>query len=268
MLPAMRVTGLYVHPIKSCRGIAVSNAIVTRRGLANDRRYMVTDDTGRFLSQRELPEMACIATRLERDGIVAEVSGHRSLLVPFALDEGERREVSVWRHRGPAVVHELGSAWFSVVLERPTWLVYLPDDVVRPVNQERGLPGDHVSFADGYPLLVTSEASLADLSARAGASVDMRRFRPNVVIDGDGPFIEDRMLRFSIGGLRFRNVKPCDRCSIPALDPDTGERGVEPTRSLARYRARDGAVWFGVNVVPDDLGPLHVGDPVTVHARG
>lgn len=261
----MRVTGLFVHPIKSCRGIAVTEARVTRRGLANDRRYMVTDDTGRFVSQREEPSMATIVTTLEPGALVVEARGHAPLRLPLGLDAGERRDVSVWRHQGPAIVHDAGSAWFSKVLGRALWLAYQPDDAIRAVNPERGQPGDQVSFADGYPLLLASEASLADLSARVGAPVSMRRFRPNVVIDGDAPFVEDRMARFSLGAIRFRNLKPCDRCSIPALDPDTGERGVEPTRSLAKYRTHDGAVWFAVNLVPDDEGVLRVGDPVTVH---
>ncbi len=258
----MRLTGIWIHPIKSCRGIAVAESRVVARGLEHDRRFMVVDDRGHFLTQRQLPELATIGTAIDRDAIVLSRRGLADTRVPLSLREGARRRVRVWSDDVEAIEHEGGSRFFREALGMHCALVHLPDDVVRPVNPKHARPGDQVSFADAYPLLLLSEASLAELARRVGSPVEVTRFRPNLLIDGDAPHCEDRVGRLRIGERTFRAVKRCDRCAIPGLDPITGERGVEPLRTLATYRREDGKVWFGMNLVHEDLGAIGVGDAV------
>jgi uncharacterized protein len=173
-----------------------------------------------------------------------------------------RRDVQVWSSRVAALVHDAGSAWLSDALGRRCQLVYMPDDVERAVNPLRGRPGDVVSFADGYPFLLIGQGSLDDLNGRMSAPLPMIRFRPNLVVEGAAAFAEDGWPRVRIGAVTFRNVKPCDRCVMTTVDPETGNKGAEPLRTLATYRAWGGAVWFGVNLIAENTGTLRVGDAV------
>jgi uncharacterized protein YcbX len=143
-------------------------------------------------------------------------------------------------------------------------MLYMPDSERRAVNPNRARPGDIVSFADGYPLLLISEGSLADLNRRLEAPLEMRRFRPNLVISGCEPYAEDGFAALSIGGVTFRGVKRCERCVVTTIDPATAEQSKEPLRTLARYRQSDGKVWFGMNLIHDLPGTLRLGDAVTL----
>jgi uncharacterized protein len=258
----VRLSGLNLFPIKSCRGIAVSQAEVTRRGLARDRRWMIVDESGAFMTQRDFPEMTHVRTGLDGETLVLSHRERGELRLPVSLDAGARREVQVWSSRVPAVAHDEGSAWVSGVLGRRCQLVYMPDDVERAVNPLRGRPGDVVSFADGYPFLLIGQGSLDDLNRRMAAPLPMIRFRPNLVIEGAAAFAEDGWPRVRIGDISFRNAKPCERCVITTVDPETGIKGSEPLRTLASYRAWDGAVLFGVNLIAENTGTLRLGDPV------
>jgi uncharacterized protein YcbX len=173
--------------------------------------------------------------------------------------EGARVEVEVWDDRVTALRHDAGSAWFTRALGRPLQLVCMPDDAERPVDPDHAQPGDLVSFADGFPLLVVNRASLDALG-----DTDVRRFRPNVVIAGAAPWAEDEWRRLRIGELMLRTPKPCARCAIPGVDPDTAQTTREPVRTLARLRTRDHHVYFGINAIPDGGGLIRVGDAVTV----
>jgi MOSC domain-containing protein len=147
----------------------------------------------------------------------------------------------------------------------------MPDDLVRPVNRDYGEADDQVSFADGFPLLLISEASLADLNGRLPAPVEMRRFRPNLVVDGDLPYAEDNWRRIRVGDVEFAGVKNCSRCVFTTIDPDSGEvhPDKEPLRTLSTYRRRtQGGVYFGQNLIPRDAGVIRIGDPVTVIDQG
>ncbi len=259
----MRLTAMWIHPVKSCRGVAVTATRVGPRGLEDDRRFMVVDERGHFLTQRQLPEMATVATAIDGRELHLSRAGVADARVPLDAPEGPRRRVRVWSDDVDAIDHEVGTRFFRAVLGMECALVELPGDVTRPVNPKHAKPGDQVGFADAYPLLVISEASLAELSRRVGHPVEATRFRPNLVIDGDAPHCEDRLGEVRVGARRFRAVKRCDRCSIPAVDPITGERGVEPIRTLATYRREEGKVWFGMNLVHEDTGPIAVGDEVT-----
>lgn len=257
-----------MYPIKACAGIALEQAEVVERGLAGDRRYMLVDRDGTFVTQRELPRLCLVRTAFERDELVVSASGAGSLSLPQQLAEGERVPFRVWSSEGSALRHPEASRWFSELMNDELSLVYMPDDERRAVNPARARAGDLVSFADGYPLLLLSEESLADLNARLFEPLDMRRFRPNLVISGAEPYAEDDMSSLRIGAVSFRGVKRCERCSVTTVDPDTGERGKEPLRALSHYRQRDGKVWFGMNLIHDHGGQLALGDDVVVTSTG
>jgi uncharacterized protein len=261
----MRITGLFVYPIKSCGGVSLHEARVTRSGLLHDRRLMVVDADGRFLSQRTHPRLGRVSTWLEADGVRAR-SPEGEVFVPFdvASEADQERPVQVWRDSLVGVTHLDGSRFFRDVLQlSDVSLVALPRGGERVVDPAFGQPGDRVTFADAYPLLLMGDASVQDLEARAGVALDMRRFRPNVTMHAT-PYIEDRMAQFTAGDVRFRGVKRCDRCVLTTLDPDTQARGPEPLRTLAGYRrGDDGKVYLGMNIIPDAEGTLRVGDMIT-----
>ncbi len=260
----MRLAGLYIHPVKSCAAIAVPRARVTPQGLEHDRRWMLVDEAGNMLSQRVHPAMALLHTRVAGETIEVTRPDLPICRLPALYEDGPRITVVIWGHTGQGVRHEAGSAWFSQALGRAAQLVCLPDSIARPLKPKYARPGETVSFADEFPFLFASAASLADLVARAGVPLDMRRFRPNLVVAGAAPWAEDEWRVVRVGAVRFRLLKPCARCPIPQVDPDTGEPGKEPLRTMATFRKRDNEVYFGINAVADDVGELSVGDEVTV----
>jgi uncharacterized protein len=260
----IRVSALTIFPVKACGGIDVSRARVVERGLELDRRYMIVDEAGEFVTQRDRRELSLVRATFADGGFELSAPGQLPLFLPRAHQAGPRVRAKVWDHDGLGVPHDEGSAWFAAYLKGAYRLVYMPDDHERPVNPERARLGDMVSFADGYPLLVISEASLAELNRRLAAPITMRRFRPNIVLSGCQPFAEDSFARVRIGSLWFRGPKRCDRCVVTTIDPETGEAGQEPLRALATFRKEHGKVWFGMNLIHDDQGELAVGDEVAV----
>jgi len=257
-----RISALYVYPVKACRGVRLDTARVVARGFEHDRRYMIVDARGRFVTQRELPELALVTTAIGKDSIVLRRTGYPDCALPFEHASGAELEVSVWDHSGPALRHEAGSAWLSAILGSPVSLVFMPDSHRRQVNPERARPGDIVSFADGYPFLVISEASLEELNSRLETPLVMERFRPSIVVSGVPAFAEDAWRNVRLGEVSFRGVKRCERCTVTTVDPETGIRGKEPLRTLATFRREDGKVWFGMNLIHDAEGTLSTGDLV------
>jgi uncharacterized protein YcbX len=258
MAPA--VSALYVYPVKSCRGIRVDERAVDARGFVADRRWMVVDESGTFITQREVARLTLVRLSFARHGFLVEAPNVEPLSLPTCHEQGEARSVRVWNDVGLAILHRAGSAWFSAFLARKCELVYMPDDYRRRVNPSRARPEDIVSFADGYPFLAISEASLADLNLRLSTPIGMERFRPSIVVSGTLPFAEDEWAQVRIGELTFRGVKRCDRCTVTTIDPETAEQGREPLRTLSTYRQADGKVWFGMNLIHDSPGALRVGD--------
>jgi uncharacterized protein YcbX len=270
----VHVRELWIYPIKSCRGFRVTAARVVRRGLERDRRWMIVDEAGRFVTQRERPEMTLLRCALEGDALRVHGSYGSDLLIPAEPTDGTRVRVIVWKQEVEALVHEGASAWFSERLGGRFRAVFMPDDVLRPA---KGQPagGDVVAFADAYPLLAIGQASLDLLGGKLDAPIPMERFRPNVVIEGAPPHDEDHWVRGTIGEIAFRSGGRCVRCSVPTIDPESGERGKEPLATLATYRSTDGDVTFGVNLLvgashdsrEDDARVVRVGDEVVVHER-
>jgi uncharacterized protein len=263
----VQLSGLFVYPIKACGGISLEQADLVERGLAFDRRYMLVDKTGTFVTQREVPRLCLVTTALDGERVLVSAAGKATLELPRQpLPEAtqRRRAYRVWDDVGSALEHAAGSRWFSELLNDQVSLVYMPDAEHRGVNSKRARPGDIVSFADAYPLLLMSEATLADLNQRLEQPVEMRRFRPNLVISGGEPYAEDGFAQLRIGGLSFRGVKRCERCVVTTIDPETGEQSKEPLRTLSHYRLEDGKVWLGMNLIHDACGTLRVGDSLSV----
>ncbi len=268
---AVTVSALHVYPVKGLQGHALASAAVERCGLAGDRRWMVVDPAGRFMTQRQCPDMAKVAAKHVADDLALSVPGRGRLLVPRPGMREPTVAVTVWRSTVPAQLADAASAaWLSQALGVACRLAYLADPAARPVDPAYGAESDRVSFADGFPLLLTAVNSLRDLDGRLGAPVPMRRFRPNIVVDGTPAWAEDCWRRIRIGAVVFRLPKPCSRCLVITVDQETGQRPdrQEPLRTLARFRRTEGGVMFGQNMIPESLGQIAVGDLVTVLEAG
>ena len=264
----MQVTELNIYPIKSTRRIALRDSEVLPRGLPWDRRWMLIDADGRFITARQHPRLATVQTTLTDNALRVDVAGRTGFSLPLIPAQRSLLRVSVWKDEVDAVpAGAQADTWFSEFLGLDCRLVQMTDDLVRTVSPDYGRPGDQVSFADGYPLLLISEASLADLNSRLPQPVEMRRFRPNLVVDGELAYAEDGWRRLRVGEVEFEGVKNCSRCIFTTIDPDTGEKhpGLEPLRTLGSYRRRaEGGVYFGQNLIPRSAGVIRVGDPVMV----
>ena len=247
------ITGLYVYPVKSCRGIALERAELEATGIAGDRHWMLVRPNGRFVTQRELPRMALVVTRLTDSSLSLDAPG-MPLLEVGRNAEGVARPVTVWKFDGRGIdCGEHAAAWVSQFLETPLRLVRFDPGVPRVCSPE-WTPGTRAvtEFSDGYPILVIARASLAELNSRLPRALPMERFRPNIVIDGVAAFDEDRVHELRAGPVTLRLVKPCTRCSITTTDQQKGAvDGVEPLRTLKEYRfdASLRGVTFGQNAI-------------------
>jgi uncharacterized protein YcbX len=261
------VTGLFRYPIKSCAGIPLESAVLDHRGIEYDRRWMVVDAMGVFRTQRELPRMALIHPRVSDACLTLTATGMPDLSLPLT-SHGSLLTVGVWNDRVVAV--DQGEAvvdWLTRFLAEPLRLVRFDDGQDRRVEQAYAVrPEDQVGFADAYPLLLGNEASLADLNTRLQEPLPMRRFRPNIVVAGADAYAEDTWGRIVVGEVEIAVVKPCARCAVTTVNPDTGVKGKEPLTTLAGYRRAAGGVMFCENAIHLRLGTLRVGDPVTVEA--
>jgi hypothetical protein len=270
----MRIAGLFIYPVKSLRGCAVPAVEVDPLGFAGDRRFLVVDDSGRFLTQRTLPRMALVAARLAGGTLTLSADGAGSVAVPATPEPAAPlRTVSIWKHEG-LQAEDCGpdaARWLGSFLGQPVHLVRIGPAFRRDVLKKAARPGDRFAFNDGSPVLVTGEASLAALNDRiqenGGEPVPMDRFRPNLVLAGCAPFAEDAFPTLRIGEVLLRNAGKSDRCIVTTTDQLTGERGKEPLRTLATFR-RDPAldptaVYFGTNYINESKrGALRVGDEV------
>jgi uncharacterized protein YcbX len=265
----MQVSAIAIYPLKSGRGMPLGSAQLERRGLAGDRRWMVVDRNGRFVSQREMPGLARIVAEPTEGGLRLALDAD-AIAIESPPADAIRRPMRIWDDALLLPEAERGSAWLSARLGEELRLVHQPDDVERLV-EEWAEPETVVSLADGFPLLIATTASLTALNEAAPAALGMERFRPNLVVDGADPWAEDRWERIRVGNVELGISKPCPRCTTTTVDQRRGEfDGDEPLATLRRIRmSADGRVpgmLFGWNAAPRSLGPIHVGDPVTVVA--
>ena len=261
----MELAEIWCYPVKSCAGVPVARVAVGHRGIQLDRHWMLVDAAGRFVTQRQAPRLALVRPRFEADTLGLAAPGQRPLRIPYLQGGSRTIVVRVWQDEcEAALVGATADRWFSTFLGRPVRLVFLPDGARRAVDPLYGQAGDEVGFADGFPFLLVGRASLEDLAVRMKTDLSMRRFRPNLVIAGAGPYAEDGWRRIRIGMLGFRLAKPCSRCAVTTVNPDTGTRDLDTLGALAAYRKRDNKVFFGQNLIHDDTGEIHVGDAVSV----
>jgi len=265
----LRLSALYRYPLKSGQGEELQRSELDKLGLAGDRRWMLVDEaSGRFLTQRAEAKMSQLSALWNADGgLTLSAPQLGSIDIPLPGEDAELRGVTIWRDtlRVPDAGAD-AARFVSEFLGKPTRLVQMPLERARTTQSGFGKDEDQVAFADGYPLLLIGEASRLDLSEKVGRSLAMLRFRPNLVIEGSTAYAEDNWKRIRIGDVEFRVVKPCARCIMTTVDPQTGERSAdrEPFATLQRLRATADGAMFGQNLVNDGNGYLEVGMPVEI----
>lgn len=267
----LELSEIWIYPVKSLGGILLQEAQVTDRGLEFDRRWLLVDESGRFLSQREYPELALF--RPEIIDSFLRITHRVNLesidipLRPVFSDATSKIEVTVWEDIVEAFeVNPNTSEWFSKFLGFPVRLVYMPDGSERKLDPDYAITGDEItSFSDAYPFLIIGQASLDDLNGRLEVKVPMNRFRPNFVFTNGEAFEEDNWREFKIGNVPFVGVKPCDRCVMTTVDQEKGVvSGKDPLKTLAQFRNFGNKVLFGQNLIGLGLGKVMVGDSVRV----
>jgi uncharacterized protein YcbX len=262
----VQVSELNIYPIKSAGQISVASTQLDRFGLSNDRRWMVVDPEGKFITQRQTPRMSLLRVTLSGENLELSAPWMLPLSIPAFPTHGLIKRVTVWKDQCNAIdIGNRVAQWMSRFLSRPCRLVFMPETTKRPVDPDFGDVKDIVSFADGFPVLLISEASLAQLSARLNRPVAMSRFRPNIVVSGCEAFAEDSWNSIQINGVDFRVAKPCARCSMPTIDQDSGQVDREVMTKLAEFRrAADGKIYLGQNLINQGDGLVHVADEVLI----
>ncbi|HEY8009933.1 MAG TPA: MOSC N-terminal beta barrel domain-containing protein [Rudaea sp.] len=260
------LASIHIYPLKSCAPLALEYAQVETRGLARDRRWMVVDGDGRFLSGREQPRLTLIRARPDAgDTLQLDAPGMPTLHLNAPPVDGVRLAAQVWDDAvSPLLAAPTAHVWISAFLGQPCHIVMMDAGCARAVDADYAAPGDEVSFADGFPLLLISQAALDQLNGKLAQPVSMLRFRPNLVVAGTAPHAEDGWKRVRIGEIEFEVVKACIRCVFTTVDFERGERDAsgEPLRSLIGYRRTDKGVAFGQNLIPRGAGTIRVGDSV------
>ncbi|MCX8484770.1 MAG: MOSC N-terminal beta barrel domain-containing protein [Bacteroidia bacterium] len=268
---APTITSIHIYPIKSMGGISLTEAEVGMRGLQHDRRYMLVSEEGRFLTQRQTPELGRFHLQYNTDqtGFLVTFQGD-TLAIPLSLDHQNHQTqiANVWDDTvevlsAPSHINQ----WFSQKLQRDVSLVYQPDNASRPVAPEyqpNPQSTHHVSLADGYPILVVSAASLSLLNQQIqhnnplAEPMEMSRFRPNIVVDNLQPHQEDSLGTFELNSTTLHITKPCSRCILTTIDPITLERGDEPLRTLSTYRKENNKILFGANALCLKPGKIRI----------
>lgn len=254
-----------IYPVKSTGGILLTRTELQKRGLALDRRMMLTDPSGQFLTARKEPRLIKIQSTLTDEGVQLNAPGMETLFVPYNLDPIAYQDVSIWKDRILAYpAPDTFNSWFSEYLGRPVRLVLMGPESKRSIDGDE--QPEEITFVDKYPLLLISEASLEDLNTKLERSVDMTHFRPNLVVKGCEPYEEDQWRSIRINGIRFRSGGLCARCSLVNVQPSSGipNPDHEPLKTLSSYRNVDGKVMFGLNLIPETAGTLEIGMSVEV----
>ncbi|MFE2264356.1 MOSC domain-containing protein [Streptomyces griseosporeus] len=264
---------IHVHPVKAFRALSVREAVVEPWGLAGDRRWVLIDDGGKVVTQRQQPRLALAAAEpLPGGGLRLSAPGLDPLEVAVP-EPGDTVTVEIFGDKVEGVLADAAAhTWCAAYLGAGTRLVHMDDPATRrPVDPDHALPGETVSFADGFPLLVTTTASLDALNALIAQGdhahegpLPMNRFRPNLVVAGTAAWAEDDWTRIAVGEAEFRVAKMCGRCVVTTTDQHSATRGKEPLRTLGRHRRMNGSLVFGQNLVPLGPGTIRVGDPVRI----
>jgi uncharacterized protein YcbX len=260
---------LFIYPVKSTKGLSLTQAKAEPLGLEHDRRWMLVRPDGSFITGREQPSLVLVSAVPTGAGLRMSAPGQPELEVAAPPAGAPRLEVTIWKDTcSAAMASQEADRWFSRFLGERVSLVFVDDRMERPVDPAYAAPEDRVSFADGFPLLVLSRASLEELNRQLPRPVRMENFRPNLVVEGCEPYAEDRWKRLRIGEVELEVAKSCARCALTTVDPVTGQKAKdgEPLRTLAKVRHIDGKAMFGQLVLVRRPGTLRVGDAVEVLA--
>ena len=260
---------IYIYPVKSLGGIQLQQAEVQQTGLQYDRRWMLVDQEGTFLSQRTFAQMSALRVNLVNDELL--VSHKKEMLEPLAIPTytttGNRVNVKIWDDVCMALeVSAVANEWFSQALGMSAQLVFMPEVVHRFVDKNYATNNEIVSFADAYPLMMIGQSSLDDLNLRLEQPILMNRFRPNLVFKGGTPFCEDEFASFKIGDVGFKAVKPCYRCVLTTINQENGIRGKEPLKTLSTYRTYRNKIMFGQNLLQENGGIIKVNDRLQIQS--
>jgi hypothetical protein len=262
----MTISELFIYPVKSLGGIAVTNVQLTDRGFQYDRRWMLIDENNYFITQRKHTNLALLQTAIGEKGIDVfhRHQPKEKIVIPYTSALADLVNVQVWDDVCTAsTVSTTLDEWFSEQLKQKCRLVYMPNTSNRFIDSNYRInENDITSFSDGYPVLMIGQASLNDLNSRLEAPVPMNRFRPNIVFTGGQPYEEDTMKVFNINGISFYGVKLCSRCVLTTIDQQTGKQQKEPLKTLATYRTHNHKIFFGQNVIYQGLGQLKIGDSI------
>ena len=266
MMNNMILSEINIYPVKSLGGISLTSAKIEKRGLKYDRRFMLVDINGNFLTQRKHTHMALLKLKLNDAGFTVYHSNNlvEQIHIPFELDKGKKLNVVIWDDECEDVsADENLNDWFSRVMGFPCKLIYMLESTNRIVEPDYGVKNKIVSFADAYPYLIIGQSSLDELNNRLQVHLPMNRFRANFVFKGGSAYEEDGWDEFFIGGVKFKRIKPCARCIITTTDQETGERSEEPLAVLSTYRKVGNKVMFGQNLISLSAGTVKVGDKIT-----
>jgi uncharacterized protein YcbX len=226
---------------------------------------MLVSPAGDFLSQRKFPQMARIQPKFIQQQLILTHPTQPDLFVAKANSQ-KTMQVTIWKDSVTAqCINEQADKWLTTLLKTPCHLVYIPEHEIRQCDLAYAKQGERTGFADGFPILLISIASLDDLNQRLDHPVDMKRFRPNIVVEGCDAFAEDKWTNFTLGNLAMRGVKPCSRCILTTVNPETGQKSddMEPLKTLMSYRKQGNSVYFGQNVIHTTTGEIRVGDSLT-----
>lgn len=265
-MSTLRLSEIWIYPVKSLGGIPMKEAVVLDKGLTFDRRWMLVDEHNRFLTQREYPQMALFQISLHDQQLhILHRKNSAVIEFPAFATTGAEHKATIWNDEVTTLepLPEI-SAWFTKELNMNCRLVHFPEPNPRPVDADYATNHEHVSLADAYPFLIIGQASLDDLNKRLPSPVPMKRFRPNFVFTGGKPYEEDQWRDFSIGEVNFTGVKNCARCVLTTVDPETGIKGKEPLATLSNYRNKGNKILFGQNAVARSTGTVRVNDLLTV----
>lgn len=265
------VSALYIYPVKSLGGFGVTEAIVTERGFQYDRRWMLVDKEGRFITQREVHSMALLQTAIIPKGLYVyhKHNPGKNITIHFLSSPVSIKKVQVWDDVCNAWCYgdnEM-NRWFTDVLGKECELVYMPDETNRLVDTAYAKNNEITSFSDGYPFLIIGQSSLNELNSKLSTPFLMDRFRPNIVFTNGSPYIEDNWKHFCINDIDFFGVKTCSRCVITTIDQQTMTAGKEPLKTLATYRAVNNKIKFGMNLLHRGKGKLKVGDQIIINSN-
>jgi uncharacterized protein len=263
-LKKLLLSEIWIYPIKSLGGIRLKSSKVREKGLELDRRWMLVDEQGNFLTQRVFSSMALFKLTMTDDMLEVSFKGNQISIPKKSESNGSRIQSKIWDDS--VITYEVNTAtsgWFSSMLGMNCRLVSFPEDGSRPVDAAYKINDENVSLADGYPFLIIGQASLDDLNHRLKKPLPVNRFRPNFVFTGGEPYQEDSWRNFKIGKNNFIGVKPCARCVLTTVDQETAEKGTEPLATLASYRKRENKIYFGQNVVAVDHYEIYEGDEIS-----